>query len=79
MKSDVKLNNNLASPKKWHGNYNPTCDYDYIFKTVTHNMNCCTKKADDDAAADGTTWQFDDYCGEVSGRLVAKPKDKSAT
>lgn len=73
LKSILKLNNNLASPKVGEDNYDPACKYDWIYKAVCHNMNYCTESADMDAAADETTWGFGGYSGDCGGRVKGKP------
>ena len=76
IKSTVKLNNNLTTPKKGEEGYDPASKYDYMFKVLCHNMNYVTEVADSDAAADESSWGFSGYCGDAGGRLIGKPKDK---
>ncbi len=73
IKSVLKLNCNLSTPKRGTENYNPCAKYDYIFKCMCSNMNFITKKADDDACVDETTWSFSGMGGEASGQIKNKP------
>jgi len=79
LKQVIKLNNNLASPKRGQPGHNPSDKYDYAYQALVHNMNNITLRADPDAGFDESTWGFNGYCGEVGGRLAGKkvPKGKS--
>ncbi|KAL7528119.1 hypothetical protein ACHAXR_005384 [Thalassiosira sp. AJA248-18] len=76
IKAVFKLNNNLAAPKRGQEGYDPCSKYDFIFKTVVHNMNNLTKQAEKDAALDESTWGFGGYMADTGGRLKNKPVGK---
>jgi hypothetical protein len=72
IKKRFKLNINLAKPKRGIANYNLCSKYDYIFKTLAHNMNCITKHTDRDGTIDESLWGFGVYMGECSSCLIGK-------
>lgn len=76
IKSVFKLNNNWTTPERGSPGYDPCNKYDYIFKTVCHNMNYLTEEAEADCALDESTWGFSGYCGDTGGRLMNKPIGK---
>ena len=76
VKSVFKLNDNVASPKRGMEGYDPASKYDHIYKTMCHNMNYVTDKADLDCGIDESTWGFSGYCGDAGWRLKNKPKAK---
>ncbi len=73
IKSVLKLNCNISTPKRGSENYNPCSKYDYIFYCMCKNMNLFTKWANKDACVDETTWAFSGMGGEASGRVHNKP------
>jgi hypothetical protein len=50
--------------------------YDLIFRTLCHNMNYFTLKAELDAAGDESSWGFGEFMGNCEGRLINKPVGK---
>jgi len=76
IKSNFKLNNNLLAKKRGEEGYDPCNKYDMIFRTLVHNMNYCTERADKDQAVDESTWGFAGFCAETGGRLMNKPVSK---
>ena len=73
-----KLNNNLTSPKRGLPGYDPCAKYDYIYRSLCHNMNYLTGRADPDFGIDETTWGYTGYGSESVKRLIGKkvPKGK---
>jgi len=72
-----KLNFNVIAAKKWEEEYNdPPAKYDHIYKTMCHNMNYVTSRAEKDFAIDETTRGFAGYYGDARERLHNKPKSK---
>ncbi len=63
----------MTTNNKGHLDYNPCAKYDYILKTLCHNMNVISEKADDDQCLDETTWAFSGYAGEAGCRVIGKP------
>ena len=55
LKRVLKLNNNMESKKRGDEDYDPAYKYDYIFKTIVHNMNAITHKGSLDLCGDETT------------------------
>ena len=51
-----KLCNNSTAPKKGEEGYNPTYNYDYIFKTIIYNNNLLSKRGELDSTGDRTSW-----------------------
>jgi hypothetical protein len=70
------LNNNLAEPKRGMVNYNPCSRYDYVYKTMVHNMNYATRRADSDGTMDESSWRFGGYIAECRGCLIEKKVPK---
>ncbi len=56
--------------------YDPAAKFDLIFRTMVHNMNHFTLKAEMDAAVDESTWGFMGFMGDIGGRLQNKPVGK---
>jgi hypothetical protein len=63
IKSIFKINNNMVEPKRGQPDYDPCNKYD-IFKTLVHNMNYFTLRADLDFGLDESTWHFGGYMTE---------------
>lgn len=78
IKRYFKLNFNHEEAKRGTPEYDPCAKYDYIVKTLIHNMNYCTAAADLDQTIDESTWPFAGYSGEAGGRLINKPVSKGA-
>jgi hypothetical protein len=76
IKQVFKLQNNFVEPSRGAPGYNPAFRYDPIFKTLVHNMNHFTLKADDDFGVDESSWGFMGFSGECGGRLLNKPVSK---
>lgn len=76
IKAIFKINNNMVEPKPGQPGYDPCNKYDYIFKTLVHNMNYFTKRAELDFGLDESTWGFGGYMAECGGRLKNKPFNK---
>ncbi len=76
IKSVFKMNNNLTSPGRGKPGYDPAAKFDLICRTMVHNMNHVTLKAELDAAADESTWGFMGFMGDIGGRLQNKPVGK---
>jgi len=71
-----KLCNNDSSPKRGQENYDPTYKYNYIFKTIVHNVNYLTKCAELDATIDETSFATASPGEAGSGvtfRVMGKP------
>ena len=51
-----KLCNNSTAPKRGEEGYDPTYKYDYIFKTIVHNINLLSKLGELDITGDETSW-----------------------
>ncbi len=47
--------------------------YDYIFKTVCHNVSVISEKANDDQCLNKTLLAFSGYAEEVGWRVIGKP------
>ena len=75
MKRVVKLCNNQRAPKRGQEGYDPAYKYDYLFKTVVHNVNAITKEADLDLCVDETTCAHQGY-GEKDAGLCVGVKGK---
>eukprot|EP00957_Ditylum_brightwellii_P033792 2560981-Ditylum_brightwellii.AAC.1 len=45
IKRTLKLNNNGKTPKKGEAGYAPAHKFDYLQKTIVHNVNAVTKQA----------------------------------
>ena len=65
LKSVFKLNQNISAPKNGLKGYDPASKYDHISKTLCHNMNYVTDKADLDCGVDESTWGFSGHCGDA--------------
>ena len=78
IKRYFKLNFNHEEAKRGTPEYDPCAKYDYIVKTLIHNMNYCTAAADLDQTIDESTWPSAGYSGEAGGQLINKPVSKGA-
>ena len=79
LKSNQKLCINEGSKKRGEDGYDPAYKFDKLYKSMVHNVNAITKKADEDAVVDESTWGHAGY-GEsgtgVTGRLRNKKVSK---
>jgi hypothetical protein len=79
LKWNLKLCNNDTVPRRNENGYNPAYKYDLIYKTLVHNTNVISKKADENQVIDETTWGHSGY-GEsgtgITGRLRNKKVSK---
>ena len=75
LKRTVKLCNNPTSPKKGHEDYDPAYKYDFIFKTLFHNVNALSLYACPDQCGDETTFGHQGH-GEQGAGLVKYIKNK---
>ncbi len=76
IKGVFKMNNNVTLPGCGQPGYDPAAKFNLIFRTLVHNMNYFTLRAELDAAADESTWDFMGYMGDIGGRLTNKPVGK---
>ena len=80
LKMNLKLCHNGSVPKRGMPNYNLAYKYDLIYKTMVHNCNAITKKADENQTVDETTWGHAGYgeagSGLTTGRLHNKKVNK---
>ena len=75
LKSVIKLNQNLPEEFKGKIPESPSAKFDYIFKTITENINAFTESAHQDQTIDETTYGFGGYgpgMGRVKGKRVNK-------
>ena len=56
IKRTVKLNMNSSCPKRGEAGYDPAYKFDFIYKTLVHNVECISKHAESDQCGDETTW-----------------------
>ncbi len=56
--------------------YDPAAKYDLIYRTMCHNINHVTLRAELDMATDESTWGFMGFMGNADGRLMNKPVGK---
>ena len=75
IKRCIKLCNNKECPKRGEPNYEPAYKFDYIYKTICHNVNAITKRACLDLSADESTWPYQGW-GEPGSGLVKKKLKK---
>ena len=77
IKRVYKLNDNKDGVKRGEEGYNPAYKYDYIWKTLVHNVNALTLRAGLDQCADETTFAYQGF-GEkgLYGNIHGKPKVK---
>ena len=71
-----KLCNNDRAPKRGDDNYDPAYKFDYIWKTLIHNVNALTKEADLDQCIDETSWATaspGEKGSGITGRIQNKP------
>lgn len=69
LKRVYKMCNNLTSKKRGEDGYNPAYKYDYLFKTLVHNVNAMTLQAGLDLAGDETTFGFNGWGESGTGLL----------
>jgi hypothetical protein len=75
LKRNLKLCHNGSVPKRGMPNYDPAYKYDLIYKTMVHNCNAITKKADENQTVDETTWGHAGY-GEAGSGLTGRLRNK---
>ncbi|MGL5935917.1 MAG: hypothetical protein ACRCZI_09885, partial [Cetobacterium sp.] len=70
------LCNNLTAQKKDDPKYDPSYKYDFIYKTLVHNVNAITHRVGLDLCGDETSWGHQGF-GEsgtgVVGQILGKP------
>lgn len=76
IKRTFKLNDYSDEKPRGTEGYDSCANFDYILKTLVHNVNYCTARADKDQSFDETTLGFGGYSGEAGGRLKNKPVSK---
>jgi len=75
LKRTAKLCNNLTSPKKGEDGYDPAYKYDFIFRTLFHNVNVLSLYACPNQCGDETTFGYQGH-GEHGAGLVKLIKNK---
>jgi hypothetical protein len=74
-KRTLKLNNNEKTPKKGETGYEPAHKFDYLWKTIVHNVNAVTKQAYLNLTGDETSWGHQGW-GEPGSGLVKRILNK---
>eukprot|EP00957_Ditylum_brightwellii_P159870 12169399-Ditylum_brightwellii.AAC.1 len=67
IKRNLKLCNNVASPKRGEPGYDPSYKYNLIFKCIVHNTNTISKKGNETQVIDETTWGHAGYAKKGTG------------
>ena len=75
IKRVMKLCDNKACPKQGEAGYDPAYKFDYIWKTIVHNVNAISKTADLDLCGDETSYATGSY-GEKGSGLVGRIQNK---
>ena len=70
LKRYYKLCNNLTAPKRGQPGYDPAYKYDFIYKTIVHNINALTLFAGLDLCGDESTFGFNGW-GEYDSGLLS--------
>ena len=76
IKRTIKLCDNRTAPKRGEEGYEPAYKYDFIVKTLIHNINCLTAQAELDLCGDETTWAhmgFGERQTSLLARVMRKP------
>ena len=69
IKRTVKLNMNSTCPKRGEPGYDPAYKFDFIYKTLVHNVNCTSKHAESNQCGDETTWLSHDPTNQATAGL----------
>jgi len=75
IKRTLKLNNNEKTPKRGETGYEPAHKFDYLWKTIVHNVNAVTKQAYLNLTGDETSWGHQGW-GEPGSGLVKRILNK---
>ena len=76
IKRVIKLCKNSDAIKKGQPGYDPTYKYDFLYKTIVHNVNAITKSCGLDMCGDETSWGhqgFGEAGSGVLGQILGKP------
>ena len=72
----MKLNMNSTCPKRGEPGYDPAYKFDFIYKTLMHNVNCISKHIESDQCGDEKTWGhggFGEAGSDLVGRIMGNP------
>ncbi len=78
LKRNKKLCVNISSPKPDQPGYDPAYKYDLIYKTLVHNTNAISKKADENQVLDESTWGHGGF-GEAGSGITTRLMNKKVS